>query len=169
MEEWIEVGIIFRKHGVRGEVKVYPLTDFPERFLDLHDVVLEDTAGERHPVRVDRVRFQKDRVILHFEGKDTPDYVEPFMQSQILIHRTEAVQLPEGRYYYSDIIGLSVYTDREEYLGKVEDILETGSNDVYVVRGEAREVLIPVIREVIRKVDLENQRLIVHEMEGLLE
>ena len=169
MEEWIEVGIVFRKHGIRGEVKVYPLTDFSEQFLDLHDVVLENPAGERNPVRIDRVRFQQDRVILHFKGKDTPDHVEPFMQSRILIHRTEAVHLPEGRYYYSDIIGLSVYTDREEYLGKVEDILETGSNDVYVVRGEAREVLIPVIREVIQKVDLENQRLIVHEMEGLLE
>jgi len=169
MVEWIEVGIIFRKHGIQGEVKVFPLTDSPKRFLDLHDVVIEDSAGERHPVRIDRVRFQQDRVILHFEGKDTPEHAAPFMRSRILIHRAEAVRLPEGRYYYSDVIGLSVYTDREEYLGRVEDILETGSNDVYVVRGEAREVLIPAIREVIRKIDLENQRLIVHEVEGLLE
>lgn len=169
MEEWIEIGTVFRKHGIRGEVKVYPLTDSPERFLDLQDVVLEDRAGKRHTVRIDRVRFQQDRLILHFEGKDTPEDVEPFMQSRLLIPRSEAVQLPEGRYYYSDIIGLSVYTESEEYLGVVEDILATGSNDVYVVRGDAGEVLVPVIREVIRKVDLENQRLIIHEMEGLLE
>ncbi len=163
------IGTVFRKHGLRGDVKVYPLTDSPQRFLDLHEVLLEDPAGRRHQVRIDNVRFQKDRVILHFEGKDTPEDIEPLMQSKVLVHRSEAVKLPEGRYYYADIIGLSVYTDREKYLGVVEDILETGSNEVYVVREGSKEVLIPATRQVIQKVDLENQRLIVHEVEGLLE
>jgi len=169
MEKWIVVGTVFRKHGIRGEVKVFPLTDSPQRFLDFHEVVIEDPSGKRYPVRIDRVRFQKDRLILHFEGKDRPEDVQPLLQSRILIHRSEALPLPEGRYYYADIIGLSVFTDKGKALGTVEDILETGSNDVYVVKNEEKEVLIPAIDEVIVNVDLENKQLIVHEMEGLLE
>jgi 16S rRNA processing protein RimM len=169
MEDWIVIGTVFRRHGLRGDVKVYPLTDSPQRFLDLDEVLLEDPHGRRHRVRIDNVRFQKDRVILHFEGKDTLEDIEPLMQSQVLVHRSEAVKLPEGRYYYADIIGLSVYTDREKYLGVIEDILETGSNEVYVVREGSKEVLIPATEQVIQKVDLKNQRLIVHGVEGLLE
>lgn len=169
MEEWIAVGTVYRKHGIRGDVKVYPLTDSPQRFLDFHEVVIEDREGRRRSVRIDRVRFQKDRLILHFEGVDTPEDVEPLLQSTVLIHRSEAAPLPEGRYYYADIIGLSVYTEEGRYLGTVEGIMETGSNDVYVVREGTREVLVPAIAQVLRKVDLKNQKLIVHEMEGLLE
>ena len=163
------VGTVFRKHGIRGEVKVYPLTDSPQRFLDLRDVLLEDTSGRRHPVRIDRVRFQQDRLILHFEDKDRIEDIEPFLQSKILIHRSAAVPLEPGRYYFADILGLDVYTDRGRYLGKVEDILQTGSNDVYVVRAGGKEVLIPAIKDVVHDVDLDKGRLTVHEMEGLIE
>ena len=169
MEEWIVVGNVYRKHGIRGEVKVYPLTDSPQRFLDLHEVMIQDREGKRVPARIDRVRFQKDRLILHFEGIDTLEDAEPLIKTQIVIRRSEAVALPEGKYYYADIIGLSVYTDQEKYLGTIEDIIETGSNDVYVVRLEKREVLIPAIPEVVREVDLENQKMIIHEVGGLLD
>jgi 16S rRNA processing protein RimM len=168
MEEWIIVGTIFRKHGLRGEVKVYPLTDSATRFLDLHEVMIEAPSGDRFEAKIDRVRFQQDRLIVHFEGRDRLEDVEPFLKGQILIHRSKALPLPEGRYYHADIIGVSVVTDEGETLGTVQEILETGSNDVYVVREGNREVLIPAIREVIREVDLERGRLVVHVMEGLL-
>ncbi len=168
MEEWIEVGIIFRKHGVHGDVKVYPLTDSPRRFLKLHQVQVETRSKGRYSLRIDRVRFQKDRVILHFEGKDTPEAVEPLLKSRILIPRSDALPLPEGHYYCADMIGLEVFAETGEYLGTVTDIFATGSNDVYVVRREGKEVLIPAIREVIRKVDLENRKLMIHLMRGLL-
>ncbi len=168
MEEWIVVGTIYTTHGLRGDVKVYPLTDSPRRFLDLTDVVIEDRRGGRCGATIDRVRFQKDRVILHFEGKNSAETVAPYLQGQILVHRSQAVPLPEGRYYFADIIGLSVYTEAGECLGEVTDILETGSNEVYVVSQGGREVLIPAIREVIREVDLEGGRLVIHVMEGLL-
>ncbi len=168
MEEWIVVGTIYRTHGLRGDVKVYPLTDSPRRFLDLTDVVLEDRRGGRSDATIDRVRFQKDRVILHFQGKNSADMVAPYLQAQILVHRSQAVPLPEGRFYFADIIGLSVYTEAGECLGEVTDILETGSNEVYVVSRGDKEILIPAIREVIRKVDLAGGRIVIHVMEGLL-
>ncbi|NOY52116.1 MAG: 16S rRNA processing protein RimM [Deltaproteobacteria bacterium] len=169
MEEWIEVGTVFRKHGIRGEVKVYPLTDSPRRFLDLEEVVLEDPAGKRQKVRIDRVRFQKDRLILHFAGLDTLDEIEPFLKSRILIHRSQALPLGEGRYYHADIIGLAVVSEEGLDLGSVTEILETGSNDVYVVRKGKKEILIPAIAEVVRKVDLARGEMIIHVMEGLFE
>jgi len=169
MEEWIEVGTIFRKHGIRGEVKVYPLTDSPRRFLDLAEVVIEVPGGERFPVEIDRVRFQQDRLILHFAGKDRLEDVEPFLKGRILIPRSQAQTLPEGRYYHADILGISVVTEEGIALGRIAEILETGSNDVYVVRKGKKEILIPAIEEVIRKVDLERREMIIHVMEGLLE
>lgn len=168
MEEWILVGTLFRAHGIRGEVKVYPLTDTPERFLDLSDVVIEDTSGKRHNAKIDRVRFQQDRLILHFAGKDRIEEIEPFVKGHILIHRSQAPPLAEGRYYHADIIGLSVVTEAGETLGTVEEILETGSNDVYVVRQGKKEVLVPAIEEVVRKIDLERGTMVVHVLEGLL-
>lgn len=168
MEEWILVGTLFRTHGIRGEVKVYPLTDTPERFLDLNDVVIEDASGQRHNARIDRVRFQQDRLILHFAGKDRIEEIEPFVKGHILIHRSQAVPLAEGRYYHADIIGLSVVTEAGETLGSIEEILETGSNDVYVVRRGKKEVLVPAIEEVVRKIDLEQGTMVIHVLEGLL-
>ncbi len=169
IEDWIEVGTVFRKHGVRGEVKVFPLTDSPRRFLDLEEVVLENPAGKRQDVRIDRVRFQKDRLILHFAGMDTLKEIEPFLKSRILIHRSQAIPLEEGRYYHADILGLAVVTEEGLDLGRISEILETGSNDVYVVRKGKKEVLIPAIEEVIRKVDLQKGEMLIHVMEGLLE
>ena len=168
MEEWIIVGTLFRAHGSRGEVKVYPLTDTPERFLDLSDVIIEDPSGQRHNARIDRVRVQHDRLILHFAGKDRIEEIEPFVKGRILIHRSQAVPLADGRYYHADIIGLTVVTETGETLGTVEEILETGSNDVYVVRQGKNEVLLPAIEEVIRKIDLQGGTMVVHILEGLL-
>jgi 16S rRNA processing protein RimM len=169
MEEWIVVGTIFRKHGVRGEVKAFPLTDSPQRFLAFDEVALEDSSGKRCLVKIDRVRFQQDRLILHFEGKDRLEDVEPFLKSRILIHRSKALPLEEGRFYHADIIGLSVVTEEGEELGTVTEILETGSNDVYVVRKGRREVLIPAIKEVVREINLGQGKMIIHVMEGLLD
>ncbi len=169
MEEWIEVGTIFRKHGVRGEVKVYPLTDSPRRFLELTEVVIEAPGGEHFPVEIDRVRFQQDRLILHFAGKDHLEDIEPFLKGQILIPRVQAQTLPEGRYHHADILGIFVVTEEGMNLGRIAEILETGSNDVYVVRKGEKEILIPAIEEVVRKVDLQKGEMIIHVMEGLLE
>ncbi|MDX1764488.1 MAG: ribosome maturation factor RimM [bacterium] len=168
MEEWIIVGILFRSHGIRGEVKVYPLTDTLERFLDLSDVVIEDSSGQRHDARIDRVRVHRDRLILHFAGKDCIEEIEPFVKGRILIHRSQAVPLGEGRYYHADIIGLTVVTETGKALGTVEEILETGSNDVYVVRQGGKEVLVPAIEEVVREIDLQGGTMVVHILEGLL-
>lgn len=169
MEKWIEVGTIFRKHGLRGEVKVYPLTDSPRRFLDFAEVVIEAPGGARFSVEIDRVRFQKGRVILHFAGKDRLEDVETFLRGRILIPRLQAQTLPEGRYYHADILGISVITEEGVVLGKIAEILETGSNDVYVVRKGKKEILIPAIEEVVRRVDLQKGEMIIHVMEGLLE
>jgi len=169
MQEWIVVGTVTRPHGVRGEVKVLPLTDMPGRFRDLDEVAVEDRSGTRRSLRVDRVRFQGKWVLVHFAGVDGREKAADLAGARILVHRSKAVPLPPGRYYHADIIGLAVRTDEGRDLGRVEEIWETGSNDVYVVRGEGREVLVPAIESVVRRVDLEEGILVIHAMEGLLD
>ncbi len=169
MNEMLRVGVISSTHGVRGEVKVYPTTDDPERFLDLDEVTL-DAGREMIPLEIQNVKFFKNMVILKFKGYDNINDIEKYKGRDLLIRRNQAVDLEEDEYFIGDLIGLSVVTEEGAVLGTLTDVMPTGANDVYIVRQESgKELLLPAIKECIREVDLEGRFIKVHVMDGLLD
>lgn len=168
MEEIFQVGVITSTHGIRGEVKVFPTTDDPARFQDLTEVLL-DTGKEKILLEVQNVRFFKQFVILKFKGLDNINDVERYRRCPLLIERKDAVPLEEDEYFIADMIGIQVVTEDDEPFGTLKDVMETGANDVYVIDTEEHgEVLVPAIRECILDVDIENQKMKIHLMDGLI-
>ena len=154
----ISIGQVVAPHGVRGDVRAQILSDFPERFLTLKTVFLEDNTK----LTVESARFHKQFVLLKFRGLDTMNAVEPLKGKLIQVTREDVVVLPEGHYYFFDIIGLAVYTEDGESLGEVTDILQTGSNDVYVAEKQGQKpLLIPALKEVVRHIDIADKKMIV--------
>ena len=169
MEDLLKVGVITTTHGVRGEVKVYPTTDEPERFLDLEYVLL-DTGKELRRLDIKNVRFFKNLVILKFDGIDNINDIEIYKNKDILITREDAVPLGPDENFIVDLIGLKVATDEGEELGTLKDVLQTGANDVYVVEmTDGKELLLPAIKQCILNVDLEQQTMTVHVLDGLMD
>lgn len=140
------------------------LTDFPRRFARLKNVYLGDEAT---PARLQRARAAGPEIILKLAGVDSPEAAAKLRFKTVRVRLSDAVALPPGAYYHYQIIGLNAVTAEGVALGQVTDILATGSNDVYVVVGEAGEYLIPAVADVVSQVDLEGRRLVVRLMEGL--
>ncbi len=168
MEDKLQVGVITQTHGVHGEVKVFPTTDDMHRFSDLDEVIL-DTGKDMRTLKIERVRFFKQYVIVKFKGFDNPDDIEKYKGCPLLVERRDAVPLAENEYFIADLVGLAVITDSGEELGTLTDVIPTGANDVYSVRSQKYgEVLLPAIRDCILNVDLSNGQMKVHLMEGLI-
>lgn len=169
MEDLLQVGVITTTHGVRGEVKVYPTTDDPKRFLDLENVILDDGKIKRD-LEIENVKFFKNLVILKFKGIDNINDIEKYKKAGLFVTRENAVELSEDEYFITDLIGLSVVTDEKEEIGVLSDVLQTGANDVYVVSQKGqKDILIPAIHECILDVDLEEHTMEVHLLPGLRE
>lgn len=169
MEELFRVGVISNTHGIRGEVKVYPTTDNVRRFDDLKEVIL-DTGKEQLNLNVTSVKYFKNMVILKFKEFDNINDIIPYKGMDLLVTRENAIPLEEGEYYIADIIGSKVITDEDKILGTLTDVLQTGANDVYVVKTkDGKEVLLPSIEECILDRDIENKIVKVHIMKGLLD
>lgn len=133
MEELFRVGVISNTHGIRGEVKVYPTTDNVRRFDDLKEVIL-DTGKEQLNLHVTSVKYFKNMVILKFKEFDNINDIIPYKGMDLLVTRENAIPLEDGEYYIADIIGSKVITDEDKILGTLTDVLQTGANDVYVVK-----------------------------------
>jgi len=169
LDDMFRVGVITSPHGVKGEVKVYPTTDDIERFEDLEDVWLVDKK-EKKLCHITDVKYFKNMVILKIKEIPDRNTAELMRQKELYVDRENAIELEEGEYFISDLIDCQVFTDEEKKLGSLVDVLKTGANDVYVVEGEdGKEILLPVIDECIKEVDLDNRRITVHIMKGLLE
>ncbi len=167
MEDFLKVGTITTTHGVRGEVKVYPTTDDPERFLDLKRVLV-DTGKEMVPLTIKGVKFFKNLVILKFSEIDNINDVINYKGMDLLIPRDEGVELDEDEYYIADLIGMEVYLEDGTRYGTLKDVMETGANDVYIVKKESGgEILLPAIHECILDVNPEEGKMTVHLMKGL--
>ena len=168
MEQFLRVGVITATHALSGEVKVFPTTEDPERFLDLEKVCILDQKGAAAQVlEVERVRFFKQFVIVKFAGLDKIEQVQSLVKKDLYVNREDAIPLEDGEYYIADLIGLKVFDEVGALLGELADVLQTGANDVYIVKNGDKELLIPVIEECIREVDLEKGCVRVHLMEGL--
>jgi len=169
MEDLFQVGIITSTHGVKGEVKVYPTTDDVKRFKKLKDIIL-DTGKEHVALELESVKFFKQMVILKFKGIDSLNDVEKFRQKSLYVTRANAVRLRKDEYFIADLIGLKVINEENKELGTLEDVMVTGANDVYVISLlNGKELLLPAIKQCILNVDMENQCMQVHVLDGLTE
>ena len=168
MEKQLQVGVISSTHGVRGEVKVFPTTDDVTRFRQLKTVYL-DTGREMLPLEIQNVKFFKQFAILKFKGIDNINDIEKYRGKSLMIDREDAVDLDEDEYFIADMIGMKVCTEDGSEFGTLKDVMETGANDVYIIDSlEHGEVLIPAIRECILDVDMDEERMTIHLMEGLV-
>ncbi len=169
MEDMLRVGVITSTHGIRGEVKVFPTTDDPLRFMKLKKCVI-DGKREQVAVTVSSVKFFKQFVILKFKEFDDINDIEKYTKCDLLVSREDAVKLEPGEYFICDLIGLDVITDEGKHLGVLKDVLETGANNVYEVEADNGEsYLIPVIDQCILDHDLDKKTITVHILPGLLD
>ena len=166
MEQRFQVGVITSTHGVRGEVKVFPTTDDASRFKKLKKVLL-DTGKEDIELEITGVKFFKNMVILKFKGIDDMDTANKYRQKSLYVTRENAVKLKKNEYFIADLIGISVTSDEGEELGTIEDVLQTGANDVYVIEKDGEEILLPAIKDCIKEVDIEAGTMTVHLLPGL--
>ena len=167
MNKYLELGQIVNVKGLKGEVKVNSFTDDNTKFERIPKVFIKQKQNLTEH-EIEEVGYSKNQVILKFKNIDTVEEAEKLRNSYIVVDREIFGELPEGVYYIADLIGLDVYTENNEYLGKVDDIFNTGSNDVYVVKAEnGMQKLLPGIDEVIKKIDLESNKIIVNLIKGL--
>lgn len=165
---YLAVGRIVKPHGVHGEVSMTVLTDFPERF----ETTTEFYLGDEHEAdlyELESFRWHKQHLLLKFKGVADRNDAEELRGLLVQIPIAEATPLPEGSYYLYQLIGLQVITIDGERLGTVDSIIETGANDVYVVKNDAKkELLLPAIPDVVKSVDLEAKQITVELMDGLI-
>lgn len=166
MLQYLNIGQIVNIHGIHGEVKVYPLTDDINRFKNLKEVYLE-IGGELKKMNVTQVKLLKNTAVLKLEGIDSTDEAQKLRNSYIKVERKKAVKLPKDSFFICDLIGIDVYDIEGNHLGQVADIFQTGSNDVYVVKSDAKEILIPGLKSVFKEINIEDRKIIVELPEGL--
>lgn len=172
--KYIRVGKIINTHGLKGDVKVLPLTDSIERFEKLHSVYIE-SEYEKCPIKIEKIWYRKGYVMLKFENHDDINDVLKYKDKYITINEKDAIELPEDSYFIYQIIGVKVFCSDGRELGEIIDVLQPGGNDVYVVQGKAlnrnieKEYLIPAIKEVVKYIDIENKKMIIEPIEGLIE
>ena len=168
MTKYLEIGQIVNTFGIKGMVKVKPFTDNIERFNNLEKIYIKNKSGQTE-YKIQEVKYHKNMVLIKFEGIENPEQADLLRNSYLIVDRETEEPLEPGRYYIVDMIGLDVFTDDNEYLGKLEDIYNTGSNDIYVVKNElGKQVLLPAIEDVIKNIDMENKKVIVHLIPGLV-
>ena len=167
MTDLFRVGVIANTHGVRGEVKVFPTTQEPERFKKLKDVIL-DTGKEKVDLEVKSVRFFKNLVIVKFKGIDNINDIEKYKGKSLYVTREHAVKLKKDEYFIADLIGMRAVTEEGEELGTIKDVLQTGANDVYIIKKDGEdELLVPAIKDCVQNVDIEGGVMTLHLLEGL--
>jgi 16S rRNA processing protein RimM len=168
-QQYITIGEITASHGYRGEVRVLPLTDFPERFKAMEHVYLS-LGSLLVEKAVESAFVQRNRIVLKLEGIDTPEQAGQLRGALLQVSRQELWPLQDGAYYHFEIIGLKVVTVDGAALGEVAEILTTGGNDVYAVRnGMGKEYLVPALRSVVKEIDTGAGLMIIEPLPGLLE
>ena len=182
-EQFLRIGVITQPHGIKGEVKVFPTTDSPERFREVKNVILRTEKGDRE-TEICGVKFYKNMAIVHFSCFENPEDAAKYRQADVMIRREDAQPLEEGEYYIADLLGCRVFAEKESLsnvspdagieitedgcIGTLKDVLQTGANDVYVVKNGKKELLIPVIKDCIKNVDIEKGEILVHLLPGLI-
>ena len=168
MKEYFEIGQIVNTSGLKDILKIKPFTDDIKKFSNLKTIYIKTKSGLTE-FKIEQVRYVKNMVMLKLAGIDTVEEAEKYRNLYIKILRDQEEELEEGSYYVVDILGCKVNTDANQELGKIVDVFQTGSNDVYVVKDEqGKQILLPAIKQVIKNVDIKNKIITVHLLEGLV-
>lgn len=170
MEDIFRIGVITSTHGLRGEVKVFPTTDDVNRFKKLKKCFIR-TKDKDIEVEKNTCKFFKNMVILSFKEFNNINDIEKYKGCDLYVTRENAVPLKEDEFYISDIIGADVFEENGDCLGKLKDVMKTGANDVFVVelKGDKKELLVPVIKEFVPEMDIENKKIVIRLMKGMLD
>lgn len=164
----LEIGQIVNTFGINGFVKISPWVNDVTRFENLKQIYIK-TKKEIKKFEIEKVKYQKNMVLLKFKGVDTIEQAELLRNGYLEIERKDAIPLEEGTYFIADLLQSEVYSDEGKLLGILDDIYNTGSNDIYVVKNElGKSILLPGIPEVIKSVDIENKKIVVHLLKGLV-
>lgn len=164
--KYFRVGKIVNTHGIKGEVRIIPLTDDITRFERLKQVFTDD--DDHDALDIEYVKYHKNFVIIKFKGINSINEAEKYKNTYILVDRENFIKLPVGSYFIADIIGLHVIDINGEQLGIISDVISTGSNDVYIVKGDADEILIPALKSIVREINVCEGRMTVELPEGLV-
>ena len=168
MTKYLEIGQIVNTFGIKGMVKVQPFTDDIEQFENLKTIYIKNKS-EQKEYEIEEVKYHKNMILLKLKGINNIEEANLLRQSYLLKDREKEEPLKEGTYYIVDLLGLEVYDDNGNLLGTLEDIFNTGSNDIYVVKNElGKHILLPAISEVIKEIDIKNKKIIVHLIKGLI-
>lgn len=168
MQGNLEIGQIVNTFGIKGFVKVNPFVDDILRFDDLEKVYIRRNK-EIKELQVEEVKYHKNMVLVKFKGVDKVEDAELLRNFYLEVDRENAIELEEGEYFIADLLGMNVLTEENEELGKLEDIFNAGSSDIYVVKTEeGKQILLPAISEVIKEINLKENKIIVHLLEGLI-
>ena len=167
MQKLLEIGQIVNSYGIKGFLKVVPYTDDITRFDNLKTIYIEKNK-KLEEMQIEEVKYHNNLVLLKLKGIDDINDTLEYKNCYIKIDRKDAVELPKNSYFIVDLIGLEVYTEEGTLIGTLVDVFPTGSNDVYVVKDElGKQILLPAIGDVIKDVQLENKKMVVHLIEGL--
>jgi len=167
--EEINIGLILGPFGVKGELKVMPLTDDPGRIADLQDLLIGKENEESQLYGVIKIRVHKNLVILKLKGINSREDAIFLKNSYLRIPRDQLKALGEDQYYISDLQGMDVYLEDGTKLGNLTEVIKTGANDVYSIKGDTKTYLIPAIKEVIKQVDTGNKKIVIQPIDGLLD
>jgi 16S rRNA processing protein RimM len=167
-DNYLEIGIITRFQGNKGEVRVKATTDIPERFLDLDTIYLK-RGDDFKELEIEYIRFHKQFVIIKFFDINSINEAEELKNYQVLIDESEKYLLPEDNFYVSDLIDCEVYLESGKYLGKLKDVVDTSGTDIFLVTGQDKEYMLPASRDMILEIDLENKKIIVDPIPGILD
>lgn len=169
MYEYLQIGKIVNTHGVRGEVRLIPLTDDPHRF-DMLEWVYVEKGSTMTKYSIKEVKYTKSSVVLKLSGIDSIESAQELRDSFVLVDRSNAIKLPKDSFFICDILGSSVIDENNVELGHLVDILQTGSNDVYIIKNESgKELLLPALKSVVRAISPEQKRIDVTIPKGLFE
>jgi 16S rRNA processing protein RimM len=166
----VAIGEIGRPHGLRGEVRVIPLTDRPERFAMLAECVLwDETTDRRQPCRIRGARLQGETLLVSVDGYDSPEAVAALTGRLLAVPESEALPPPDGHFYPWQLVGCRVLTEDGGDVGRVLRVESGAAQDLWVVGDERREHLVPAVAEIVREVDIGGRRIVIRPPEGLLE
>jgi 16S rRNA processing protein RimM len=166
-ETHLAIGKVLKPWGLKGAVKVYSYAESIESFLRISELWVQGRDGTTSLPLEEARRHQKG-ILLKFKGRDRIEAVEDLVGLTLYMDKKELPRPEEDEYYWHELIGMEVCTEAGKSVGRLENILETGNHDVYVVKKGERETLIPAIRDVVREVDVAGRKMIIHAVEGLL-
>ena len=165
----ITVGRILCPHGIQGDVKVVPATDWPDRFNELRSLCLVLPGEAEKWIKIEQVRFQHGGVILKLSGFENRSQADTLRGAELRAREKDMPSLPEGHYYIHDLVGMTVKTVLGKEIGSVVDMIQMPAQDIYVVDADGKEIMIPAVKEFIKRIDIQKREIWIDPIDGLID